>query len=111
MPYPKPKCVARESGHEVSDAVVGMGQVEFLLKDSTSPRPYCRYGPEPIYRPEVARHFTGSIEVVKDAGLADLGDLFANPVERIGETRVDLTIVDGAVVFMRQPGAQSAKQP
>jgi len=45
---------------------------------------------------------TGSIEVGKRADLAVLDrNPFAGPAGEIGETRVDLTMVDGAVVFDR----------
>ena len=45
---------------------------------------------------------TGSIEVGKRADLVVLSDdPFARPMEAIGETRVDLTIVDGAVIYER----------
>ena len=46
----------------------------------------------------------GSIEAGKRADLVVLSeDLFATPVEAIGETRVDLTLVDGALVYERSP--------
>ena len=49
-------------------------------------------------------NITGSIEVGKRADLVVLSeDLFARPVEEIGETRVDLTLVDGSVVYERPP--------
>jgi predicted amidohydrolase YtcJ len=45
---------------------------------------------------------TGSIEVGKAADLVVLSrDPFAGPPDAIGETRVDLTLVDGNVVFER----------
>ena len=45
---------------------------------------------------------TGSIEVGKRADLVVLSeDLSARPVEAIGETRVDLTLLDGAVIYER----------
>ena len=45
---------------------------------------------------------TGSIEVGKRADLVVLSDdPFARPMEAIGETRVDLTLVDGAVIYER----------
>jgi predicted amidohydrolase YtcJ len=47
-------------------------------------------------------HMTGSIEVGKRADLVILSeDLSARPVEAIGETRVDLTLLDGAVIYER----------
>jgi predicted amidohydrolase YtcJ len=49
-------------------------------------------------------NITGSIEVGKRADLVILSeDLFARPVEEIGKTRVDLTLVDGSVVYERPP--------
>ena len=49
-------------------------------------------------------NITGSIEVGKRADLVVLSeDPFARPVEEIGETRVDLTLVDGSVVYERPP--------
>jgi predicted amidohydrolase YtcJ len=46
----------------------------------------------------------GSIEAGKRADLVVLSeDLFATPVEAIGETRVDLTLLDGALVYERSP--------
>jgi predicted amidohydrolase YtcJ len=45
-------------------------------------------------------HVTGSIEVGKRADLVVVSrDLFGDPVEEIGEATVDLTLVDGTVVF------------
>jgi predicted amidohydrolase YtcJ len=45
---------------------------------------------------------TGSIEVGKRADLVVLSeDLSARPMEAIGETRVDLTLLDGAVIYER----------
>jgi predicted amidohydrolase YtcJ len=49
-------------------------------------------------------HITGSIEVGKRADLVVVSqNLFAGPVAEIGLARVDLTLVDGAVVFERTP--------
>jgi len=48
---------------------------------------------------------TGSIEAGKSADLAVVDrDLFESPVEEIGDARVDLTYVEGQLVFER-PGA------
>jgi predicted amidohydrolase YtcJ len=45
---------------------------------------------------------TGSIEIGKRADLTVVSEnLFANPVEQIGEAHVDMTLVDGALVFER----------
>ena len=47
-------------------------------------------------------NITGSIEVGKRADLVVLSeDPFTKPVEEIGETRVDLTLVDGSVIYER----------
>lgn len=46
---------------------------------------------------------TGSIEIGKRADLVVLSEnLLANPVEQIGQARVDMTLVDGAVVYERR---------
>ena len=47
-------------------------------------------------------NITGSIEVGKRADLVVLSeDPFARPMEKISETRVDLTLVDGSVTYER----------